>query len=54
MVRFVLGGFREDSLEREDAPQLVIGDDHEERKDTLSDGEEIVIRWLPFEGGKVS
>jgi hypothetical protein len=31
---------------------LVIGDDHEERKNALSDGEEIVIRWFPFEGGK--
>ena len=52
MVRFVLGGFCEDSRERVDAPQLFIGDDHEERKNALSDGKEIVIRWFPFEGGK--
>jgi hypothetical protein len=54
VFEFVLGGVREDSRERMDAVQLVIGDDHEERQNTLSDGEEIVVRWFPFERGKVS
>jgi hypothetical protein len=35
-----------------DAVQLVIGDDHEERQNTLSDGKEIVICWFPLERGK--
>ena len=43
---------REDSRERMDAVQLIIGDDHEERQNTLSDGEEIVVRWFPVERGK--
>jgi hypothetical protein len=49
---FVLGGIREESREQMDAIQLIIGDDHEERQNTLSDGEEIVVRWFPFERGK--
>jgi hypothetical protein len=52
MFGFVLDGVREDGREGMDAIQLVIGNDHEERQNTLSDGEEIVIRWFPFEGGK--
>ena len=48
----VLGGVREDSREHMDAVQLVIWDDHEERQNTLSDGEEVVVRWFPFERGK--
>jgi hypothetical protein len=35
-----------------DAFQLIIGNDHEKRKNTLSDGEQVVIRWFPFERGK--
>jgi hypothetical protein len=49
---FLLGGIREDSREQMDAVQLIIGDDHEERQNTLSDGEDIVVRWFPFERGK--
>jgi len=49
---FVLGGVRENSREQMDAVQLIIRDDHEERQNTLSDGEEIVVRWFPFERGK--
>ena len=52
VFELVLGSVREDSRERMDAVQLVIGDDHEERQNTLSDGEEIIVRWFPFEGGK--
>jgi hypothetical protein len=52
VFEFVLGGVREDSRERMDAVQLVIGDDHEERQNTLSDGEEIVVHWFPFERRK--
>ncbi len=43
VFEFVLGGVREDSRERMDAVQLVIEDDHEERQNTLLNGEEIVI-----------
>ena len=35
-----------------DAVQLIIGNDHEERQNTLLDDEEIVICWFPFERGK--
>ena len=49
---FVLGGVREDSRERMDAVQLIIGDDHEERQNTLLDGKEIVVQWFPVERGK--
>jgi hypothetical protein len=52
VFELVLGSVREDRRERMDAIQLVIGDDHEERQNTLSDGKEIVIRWFPFERGK--
>jgi hypothetical protein len=52
MFCFVLGGFREDSRERMDAFQLIIGNDHEKRKNTLSDGKQVVIGWFPFERGK--
>jgi len=52
VFRFVLGGVREDSRKQMDAVQLIIGDDHEERQNTLSDGKEIVVRWFPVERGK--
>jgi hypothetical protein len=52
VFEFVLGGVREDSRERMDAVQLVIGDDHEERQNTISDVKEIVVPWFPFERGK--
>ena len=52
MFCFVLGGFREDSRERMDAFQLIIGNDHEKRKNTLSDGKQVVIGWFPFKRGK--
>jgi hypothetical protein len=38
MFCFELGGFREDSRKRMDAFQLIIGNDHEKRKNTLLDG----------------
>jgi hypothetical protein len=49
---FVLGGVHEDSREQMNAIQLVIGDEHEERQNTLSNGKEIIVRWFPFERGK--
>ena len=39
---FVLGGVREDSCERMDAIQLVIGDDHEERQGWQGDRRPLV------------
>jgi hypothetical protein len=33
---------------------VVIWDDHEKGEKGLSDGKQVVIDWLPFEGGKVS
>jgi hypothetical protein len=38
MFSFVLGGFREDSCERMEAIQLIIGNDHEEGKKRFPDG----------------
>jgi hypothetical protein len=32
--------------------QLVVGDDHEERKQCPLDGEQVVVGWFPFEGEK--
>jgi hypothetical protein len=52
MAGFVLGGVREDGREGMDFFQLVIRNDHEEKEMTLSDGEEVIIGWLPFEGGE--
>ena len=31
---------------------MVIRNDHEKREKTLSDGKEVIIGWLPFEGGE--
>jgi len=39
MFGFVLDGLREDGREGVDAIQLVIGNDHEERKKRFPDGE---------------
>ena len=52
MVGFVLGGIRKDGHEGMDSIQLVIGNDHEESEKTLLDGKEVIINWLPFEGGE--
>ncbi len=35
-----------------DSFQLVIRNYHEEREKTLLDGEEVIIGWLPFQGGE--
>jgi len=34
-----------------DAIQLIIGNDHEKRTNTLLDGEQVIIGWFPFEMG---
>ncbi len=52
MVGFVFGGLREDSHKGMDSLQMVIGDDHEERKQCPPDGEQVVVGWFPFKGGK--
>jgi len=52
MVGFVLGGIREDGREGIDSIQLVIGNDHEERKKRFPDGEQVIVSWFPFERGK--
>ena len=35
-----------------DSFQLVVRNDHEERKKTLLDGKEVIIGWFPFKRGK--
>jgi hypothetical protein len=52
MFSFVLGGLREDSRERIEAIQLIIGNDHEEGKKRFPDGYKVVISWFPFKRGK--
>ena len=52
MVGFVFGGFCEDGHKGMNSAQLVVGDDHEERKQCPPDGEQVVVGWFPFEGGK--
>ena len=52
MVGFVLGGLCEDGHKGMNYPQLVIRDDHEERKKCPPDGEQVVVGSVPFEGGK--
>jgi hypothetical protein len=54
MVGFVLGGLSEDGHKGMGSPQLVVGDDHEERKKCPLDGEQVVVGLFPFEGGEVS
>ncbi len=53
MFGFVLGGLYEDGREGVDSIQLIIGNDHEEGKKRFPDGKQVVIRWFPFERGKV-
>ena len=53
VVGFVLGGLGEDGHKGMGSPQLVVGDDHEERKKYPLDGKQVVAGWFPFEGGKV-
>jgi len=53
MVGLVLGGIREDGhYGMNNTLQLVIINDHEDRDKLLLDGEEVIISWLPFEGGE--
>ena len=54
MVGFILGGLDEDGHKGMGSPQLVVGDDREERKKCPLDGKQVVVGWFPFEGGKVS
>jgi hypothetical protein len=52
MVGFVLGGFCEGGHKGMNSAKLVVGDDHEERKQCPPDGEQVIVSWFPFEGGK--
>ena len=52
MVGGVLRGIHEDSRERVDPPQLIVGDLHEDGEERLPDREEIVVRGLPLDGGE--
>jgi hypothetical protein len=52
MVGLVLGGLREDGHKGMGSLQLVIGDDHEERKKFPPDGKQVVAGWFPFAGGE--
>jgi hypothetical protein len=52
MVGFVLGGIHEDGREGMGSFQLVIPDDHEQWEKGLPDCKQVVIGWLPFEGGE--
>ena len=52
MVGFLLGGLGEDGHKGIGSPQLVVGDDHERRKKSLLDGDQVVIGWFPFKRGK--
>jgi hypothetical protein len=52
VVGFILGGLGEDGHEGVNTVQLVIGDDHEKGDKGLPDGKQVVIRWLPFKGGR--
>jgi hypothetical protein len=54
MVGSVFGGFCEDGHQGMNSTQLVVWDDHEERKQCPQDGEQVVVGWFPFKGGKVS
>ena len=50
MVGLVLGDLCEDGHEGMNTLQLVIINDHEDRDKLLSDGEEVIIGWLPVKG----
>ncbi len=52
MVGGIPRGIREDGREGMEPPKLIVGDHHEEGEDRLPDRKEIVIHWLPFEGGE--
>ncbi len=52
MVGFVLPCFHEDGREGMDSCEKVVGDDHQEWEDGLSDRQEVVLSWLPFDGGE--
>ena len=52
LVGFVLGGLGEDGHKGMGSPELVVGDDHEERKKFPPDGKQVVIGWFLFEWEK--
>jgi hypothetical protein len=52
VVGFVLDGFGEDGREGVNPIQLVVGDDHEKGENGLLDGKQVIVGWLPFEGGE--
>ncbi len=53
VIGFVLDGLGEDGHEGVNPVQLVVGDDHEKGEKGLPDGKQVVVGWLPFEGGEV-
>jgi hypothetical protein len=52
MVGFVLGGLCKDGHEGMDSQSLVIWNDHENGEKGLPDGKQVVVGWLPFNGGE--
>ncbi len=52
MVGGVSHCIRQDGREGVDSPKLVVGDLHQDWEERLPDQEEIVIRWLPLDGGE--
>jgi hypothetical protein len=52
MVGFVLGGIHKDGREGMRSLQLVKQDDHEQWEKGLPDCKQVIISWLPFEGGE--
>ncbi len=52
VVGFVPPCFHEDGHEGMNSCEKVVGDDHQEQEDGLSDCQEVVVGWLPFDGGE--
>jgi hypothetical protein len=52
MVGFVLDSLGEDGCKGVNSVQLVVGDDHEQWEKGFLDGLEVIVGWLPFEGGE--
>ncbi len=55
-IAAMVGGVRhcicQDGREGVEPPELVVGDLHQNWEEGLLDQEEIVIRWLPLDGGE--
>jgi hypothetical protein len=55
-IATMVGGVRhcitQDGCEGVDSPELVLGDLHQDREERLPNREEIVIYWLPLDGGE--